>query len=63
MWNPWKQLRIIGAFVLIGGSLYQSLIVSLLGFVIQYIGVIGAVDLLERRLDALTPKEKDDASN
>lgn len=63
MWNPWKQLRLGGSLAIIGGSLFNNTLVVLIGFVIQYIGVIGAVDLLERRIAVLEPKEIDSASD
>lgn len=60
MWNPWRQLRLIGAFTMIAGVILNNMVVNLLGILIQYIGVVGAVDLLERRIALLEPKENAD---
>lgn len=53
MWNPWKHLRLAGALVIVAGALFNHTLVTFMGLIIQYIGVIGGVDLVERKVDAL----------
>ena len=66
MWNPWKHLRLAGA-VLIAASIFidetsTRLWLVVIGMFVQYIGVLGAVDLLERKFDALI-EEKTNADS
>lgn len=61
MWNPWKHLRLAGSVVMIAGAFTNTILLTFIGFFIQYVGVVGGLDLVERRLEALEPKEEDDA--
>lgn len=63
MWNPWKHLRIAGGFTTLAGALMHHSLLMVLGLLVQYIGALGAIDLLERRIDLLTPKEEDNGND
>lgn len=64
-WNPWKHLRLAGALIIIVAALaHLSLVVTVVGLTVQYIGVVGAIDRAERLIDILAeqkenPDEKD----
>lgn len=60
MWNPWKHVRLAGAVVIIVGALTNTIALVFLGLGLQYIGVVAAVDRLERIIDMLIEKEDKD---
>lgn len=57
MWNPWKHLRLAGALTMVIGCVANQVVIVILGWGIQYLGVVAALDLTERRLEALEAKE------
>ena len=57
MWNPWKHIRLAGAIVVIVGAFMHILALTLLGLAMQYLGVVAAVDRLERIIDLMVEKE------
>lgn len=60
MWNPWRQLRIAGAVCIIIAALMGGhLLLTVLGLMIQYIGVVGAIDRIERLMDIITEKKEE----
>lgn len=59
MWNHWKHVRLSGGLMALVGVLMSHTALILFGLMIQYVGVLGATDLLERRITAL--EGEDDA--
>lgn len=62
IWNPWKHVRLAGGVVVLVAFFVHNFPLTLLGLGLQYMGVIGAIDLLERKFDALTEVNKNDST-
>lgn len=60
MFNIYWHLRLIGCVVMIVGTLLNNLLLTLIGFFVNYVGAVGAVDRLEHQVKELL-KEKEDA--
>lgn len=58
--NLYSHIRLAGAVMMIAGALSHSFVLNLVGLCVHYIGVTGAVDLLERKFDALTKPEEEE---
>ena len=60
MWNPYKHLRLAGGLTCLVAALIHNFALVFIGLFIQYIGVIGGLDRLERLFDEKFPEEKKD---
>lgn len=46
----WQHIRLAGAVVIIIAAFVNNLMLTLLGLMIQFVGVIGSVSSLEQRV-------------
>lgn len=57
MWNLWRHMRLAGSVVMVVGALFNTIPLILVGLFVQYLGLIGGLDLADRRLEELEAKE------
>jgi hypothetical protein len=60
-WNVWKHVRLIGAVLCIVAAFIHRLELTFIGFAAMFMGTVGAVDRLERIIQAFL--EEKDKSN
>lgn len=63
MFNPWKHFRLAACVVLFLARVYANWSLVAVGFVLLMTGIVGGLDLAERRVELLEKfllKEKDD---
>ncbi len=62
--NPWKHLRNAACVVLLVATYLHNWALISLGFMLLFMGIVGGLDLAERRIELLEKillKEKNDA--
>jgi hypothetical protein len=59
--NFWRHLRLAGAVVIIASAIFHlSISITLVGLLIQFIGLFGAVGTLEQRVEKLEKGKSND---